>query len=124
MIAAVEPVDQVTILRDDEDGWGNAVNSNNVSSIRYGQTCNNVDVSNGDLLDVVAVLGEDLHAGTLIATVANDELAVGSHDGDLTREPELTFLLAWYAEVELEASILLKDLQDETLIYVPRRNSL
>lgn len=123
MITAIKPVYQVTIFRDDEDGRRDAVNSNNVSSIGYGQTCNNVDVSNGNLLDVVTVLGEDLHAGTLIATVTNDELAVSSHDGNFTREPELTFFLAWNAKVELEASILFKDLKDETLILVPRRNS-
>lgn len=122
MIAAIEPVNQVTIFRDDEDGRRNAVNSNNVSGISYGQTSNNVNVSDGDLLDVVTVLCEDLHAGTLVATVANDKLAVGSHDCDFTREPELTLLLAWNAEVELEASILFKDLKDETLIHVPRRN--
>lgn len=111
MIAAIEPMNQIAVLRDDENSRRDAIDSHNVSLICDGQSCDDVNVSNGDLLDVVTVLGEDLHARTFITAIADDELAVGSHHCDLAWEPKLTFFLTGNAEVELEAAVLLEDLE-------------
>lgn len=78
-----------------------------------GEPSHDVDVADRNLLDVMTVLGEDLHARALIAAIADDELAVGAHHGDFSREPKLAFFLARHAEVELEASVLLKNLKRE-----------
>lgn len=111
-------MNQVTIFRDDENGRRDAVNGNNVSLISHGESGDDVDVTNCDLLDVVTVLGKDLHSRTFISAITDDKLAVGSHYGHLSREPQLTFFLAGNAEMELERAVLLKDLQWEFNYFI------
>lgn len=62
---------------------------------RDGKTGNDVDVADGDLLDVMSVLREDLHARALVAAIAHDELAGRSHHGDFARVPQLPFLATY-----------------------------
>ena len=57
-----------------------------------GQASHNVYVSYGNLLDEVAALGEDLHAGTLIATVTHHVLARVTDDSHFAWVPQLPFL--------------------------------
>jgi hypothetical protein len=59
----------------------------------------------------MAILGEDLHARTFVPTIANDIFAGVSHDRNFSRVPQLAFLLARNAKLELEGARLLKDLQ-------------
>jgi len=58
----------------------------------------------------VSALGEYLHAGALVSTVADHELAVVVHHGHLARIPELALLLARHSELELEGAHLVEDL--------------
>lgn len=83
-----------------------------MSLISNCQPSNDVDVADCDFLNVVTVLCEDLHSRTFISSIADDELAVRSHDGDLSWKPELTFFLSRHAEVKLEAAVFLEDLAD------------
>jgi hypothetical protein len=83
-----------------------------VSLVSDSQASDNIDVANRDFLDVVTVLGEDLHSRAFISSVADHKLAVGSHDSDFAREPELTFFLARNAEMEFESSAFLENLKE------------
>lgn len=82
-----------------------------MSLVSHSQASNDVDVANGDLLDVMTVLGEDLHARTLIASITNDEFAVGSHDCNLAGKPQLSFFFSRNTEMELERPVLLEYLK-------------
>jgi len=59
------------------------------------QSGNNIDVANGDLLDELSVLGEDLHAWTLTATVADHIFSRCADHRDLARVPKLTFFATY-----------------------------
>jgi hypothetical protein len=110
VIAAIKPMNQIAIFRDDENSWRDTIDSHNVTLICDSQPGNDVDVANCDFLYVMSIFGEDLHSRTFIAAITNDKFAVCSHHCNFAWEPELTFFLARNAEVELETSVLLKDL--------------
>lgn len=110
VIAAIEPSEQVAALPDYENGRANTVNGDDLTVIGHGQPRHDVDVTDGDLLQEVAVLGEYLHAGALVAPVAHNVLAGGPHHGHFARVPQLALVLARYAELELESARLLKHL--------------
>lgn len=56
------------------------------------KTCHNINVSDGNLLDEVTILGEYLHAGPLIATVTHHVLARMADDSHFAWVPQLTLL--------------------------------
>jgi len=57
-----------------------------------GKAGDNVDVADGNLLDELSVLGEDLHAGTLRAAVTDHVLAGRANHRHLAWVPQLTLL--------------------------------
>ena len=56
-----------------------------------GESSNNINVTNGNLLDKVTSLGEYLHPRPLIASVTHNVLATVSHYCNFARVPQLTF---------------------------------
>jgi hypothetical protein len=76
----------------------------------YGQSSDDVDVPDRDLLDEMSVARKDLHAAALVATVANDELARLSDHGHFPRIPQLTLFFARDAELVLVLADLVEDL--------------
>ena len=63
---------------------------NNRTEGRDGKTSDNVDIANGNFLDVVSVLREDLHPGALVASITHDELSRRPNHGNLARIPQLS----------------------------------
>lgn len=122
IITAIEPTQQIARLRYDKDSWADAVYRYYLPLGTDRETRNNIDVADCNFLEEVAVLGEDLHAGTLVAPVADYIFARRSHNGHLARVPQLALIFSWYAELELEGSSLLKDLQ--SLLISCRKNTL
>lgn len=70
----------------------------------------------------MSALGEDLHAGALVAAIADHKLAIVMHDGHLARIPELALLLAGHTELELQGTHLVKDL--DAMVVRVRHNDL
>lgn len=75
-----------------------------------GYASDNVNVADGNLLNKVSVLQEDLHARAFVAAVTHDVLACLTLHSHLTRVPQLPFLLACDAKLVLVFSVLVKDL--------------
>lgn len=111
VVAAIEPAQEVAALPDDEDGRTDAVDRHYFTVTGNGEPGDDVDVADGDLLDEVPVLGENLHAGALVATVTDHVLARRTHNRHLAWIPQLPLVLARYAELELERTGLLEHLQ-------------
>jgi len=59
------------------------------------QSSNNVDVANGNLLDELSVLGEDLHAWALAAAITDHILTRRADHSYLPRVPQLTFFTTY-----------------------------
>ena len=51
------------------------------------EACYNVYVADSNLLDEVATLGEDLHTGTFVSTIAHNILPSMTHHRNLTWVP-------------------------------------
>lgn len=75
-----------------------------------GQTGDDVDVSNGDLANEIAISCEDLHSASFVASITDDEFAGLSNDGDLSRIPQLAFFFARHAELIFVFAILVENL--------------
>lgn len=73
-----------------------------------GQSSDDINVSNRDLLDEMSISGEDLHPTSFIAAITNDELAVHSNRSDFPRIPKLSFFLSWNTELIFELSGLVE----------------
>lgn len=86
VLAAIKPVQEVSCFGYDEYCWGNAVYGDNGASIGDGQSGHDVYVADGNLLQKVTGLSEDLHSGSLAAPVANDKLTRAFDYGNLQKE--------------------------------------
>lgn len=113
VIAAIEPSQKITTLADNEDSWTDTVHCNDLTMTGDGQSRHDIYVAYGDLLQKMTILGEDLHAGTFVSTVANYILSSCSHYGYFARIPELALVFPWYSELEFEGSSFLKYLKDK-----------
>lgn len=110
VIAAIEPTQQLAAFADYENGGADTVDRDDLSIARNCQSGHDVDVSDRDLLQKVTALGEDLHAGPFVSSVANHVFAAGPHDGHLSGVPQLTLFFSGDAELELELSGFLEHL--------------
>ena len=67
------------MFHDDKYGRGHRVHGHDVAVPGDGQARHDVDVSDGNLSDEVAVLGEYLHSAPLVASVTDHKLSSGLH---------------------------------------------
>lgn len=58
----------------------------------------------------MAALGEDLHAGAFVASIADHEFAIVVHDSHLAGIPELALLFAGDTKLKFERAHFVKDL--------------
>lgn len=110
-IAAVKPSKQFAVLGNHKNRRGDAVDGDDLAVRRHGEPGDDVDVAYRNLLDEVAVLREDLHAGPLVAAVAHDVLAAHAHHGHLPRVPKLTLVLPGNTELKFICTSLFKYLK-------------
>ena len=106
VVGAVEPLDEVAVLLDAEDGGRDAVDGDDLVVLIDGEAGHDVDVLDGDLAEEVAALVEYLHARALGAAVAHHVLARVAHHDHLARKPELALVATRRAEVVLELAAL------------------
>lgn len=59
----------------------------------------------------MSILGKDLHARSLVAAIANDELPSSADDGHFTRIPQLTLFFARHTEIEFVITGLIEYLK-------------
>lgn len=83
VLAAIKPVQEVSSFGYDEYCGGNAVYGYDGAGVGDGQSGHDIYVADGDFLQKVAGLGEDLHSGSLTAPVANDKLTRALDYGNL-----------------------------------------
>lgn len=69
-----------------------------------------------NFLEEMTIFGEYLHAGALVAAVADHELAGGAHHSHLPGIPQLPLLFASHAEVELVIARFIKHLRTPKLL--------
>ena len=115
-ITAIEPTNQLPAFADDEYCWTDAVDSNYLPVPCDCKSRHNIDVSYGNFLEKMAVFREILHTRTLVSAIAYHVLSSSTHYGNLPRIPQLSFVLARGAKLELEGSRLIENLQRETIV--------
>ncbi len=116
-LRALQVLVQPALLADEEDGGRDAVDGDDVPAAGDGQAGHNVDEADGDPKEEVAAGVEDLHPGSLAASVADDKGAGGAEDGDLARVPQAALLLASHAEQVAQEAVCVENLQQIQAIH-------
>lgn len=101
---------QIPPLGDEKDGRGDAVDHDDLTVFRGDDSGHDVDEADLDETNELAELGEDLHAGSLAAAVANDQVVGVRQHGDLARVKQLAHAFAGLAERAVKVALKIENL--------------